>query len=403
MAGIRNLLIIAASILLALTVVEGGLRLAFPIKVEERKITVWDHSDPILPRHADGVLFYSATMSHPTFTDSGFRLVKNNCLDAHASRILVVGDSNIAALFVDDGDDLASQLALILNRQGCYQVKSFGVSGFGPDQSILAIERFAEHESFDFVVLHAFADNDAGDVIRNNHELAESGLSDNLGYCFLRNGWADHFLLAAAVKKAVFITTGDYLVWEKEHHSLGRDELCRTVFDSPGKTLFEVLMKRAEMDRQILREGRMQLYIADRYDIEFACNPNAPLRDFVDTKMAAIADKFSDLSNLYSFKPLLLIEPSEYDMTTNNAELTSAMKSECENYSPDNLVNVFLDGFRDKALIVNLSARFKGCNECYFSEEELSGDNHWNQLGIRISAEEIARSILQYDVNTRLP
>jgi len=395
MSIIKNILVIIVSTALTLMLLEVGLSLAFPDKVKERKISGWDNSDPLLPRHADGVLFYSATHTHPTFVDSGFRVVKNNCVDPGALKILVVGDSNVAGMFVDDGYDLGSQLAKSLNRGGCYLVKAFGVSGFGPDQSILEAERFVKRENFDFVILHVFADNDAGDLIRNNHALTEPGVSENPGYCFHQKSWPDNLLLTAVLEKLVFVVTGDYLIWNKARHSLGRDELCVTVYNSPGTDLFDTLLNRAAVDKKLLRDGKMQLYVADRYDIDFACQPDSDLRDFVDAKLRAVADDFAHLSIQYRFKPLLLIQPSEYDVTTNNAELSTTMRRKCNNYLPENLVNIFVGAFRDKVDIINLFDAFRGCNECYFSEEELDGDNHWNQHGIQIAAESVAKSVLQ--------
>ena len=390
---LRNVFVIAIIVAVSILVLEVGLRVAFPEKAKLLSTRIWDHSDAYLPKHSVGTHYFLDTKTHAKFDESGFRKIGNNCMRDEAQKILIVGDSNIAALFLEDGDDLGSQLARDLNDGGCYSVKLFGVAGFGPDQSYLALEKFVSKEHFDYVVFHMFADNDAGDLVRDSHEMAITELVPGPGYCYLEPHWLDDYLLPKALRKAIFITSGLYINWNRVRHSLGNDDICGAVFDTPGDTPLQSLFARATIDKRLLHEGKMQIFMADRYDVEFACRTEPELLDFVNSKLRAIARGYMKLSSEYAFEPMFLIEPSEYDVTNNHPEISESILEQCENYKNDNLVEIYTQSFDQTAEIINLYDKFLGCSECYFSKQELGDDNHWNATGVAIAAAEIAKRI----------
>ena len=44
---------------------------------------------------------------------------------------------------------------------------------------------------------------------------------------------------------------------------------------------------------------------------------------------------------------------------------------------------------------VNLYDDFLNCNACYFTEEELGGDDHWSPYGVGIAAAELVQIITE--------
>lgn len=87
-------------------------------------------------------------------------------------RILVLGDSFIAAVQVEDDQTFSSKLMLALNSAGLGQkveVINFGVPSFGTDQEYLALKHFGAAYDPDLVVLALYAQND----IKNNYEVIQ--------------------------------------------------------------------------------------------------------------------------------------------------------------------------------------------------------------------------------------
>jgi hypothetical protein len=85
-------------------------------------------------------------------------------------RVMVYGDSNIQADFSTLEHTFCYRLAKYLNEQLAgrhVEVVNSGVAGFGPDQSLLKLSKDVDIYRPDLIVLHVFADNDFGDIVRN--------------------------------------------------------------------------------------------------------------------------------------------------------------------------------------------------------------------------------------------
>ncbi len=96
--------------------------------------------------------------------------------------ILIFGDSNIASLSLGFEDTIGEQLEDALGNR--FVAANMGVPGFGPDQSLRKYLAIAGQSKAKAVVFHIFADNDLGDLFRNNiFYLSETGLQDR------RNLW----------------------------------------------------------------------------------------------------------------------------------------------------------------------------------------------------------------------
>jgi hypothetical protein len=124
-------------------------------------------------------------------------------LNSSAETVLVFGDSNIEALFAKKEEIFPTQLAAAL---GSFQVANFGVRGYGPDQSVLRLEGLLRNHQQELgkvraVVLQVFADNDLGDLLRN--DLPEfsprSGTSSRIQPDFTWFGMARNKYLSARV------------------------------------------------------------------------------------------------------------------------------------------------------------------------------------------------------------
>ena len=77
-----------------------------------------------------------------TFDTAGMRINPNQCEVNDNIRALIVGDFNIAGLFLDDSETIGAKIVDQSSLKGsCIDIDIFGVSGYGPDQSFFAVEK----------------------------------------------------------------------------------------------------------------------------------------------------------------------------------------------------------------------------------------------------------------------
>lgn len=118
----------------------------------------------------------------------GFRGPEIHSKAADVFRIVVVGDSFIEALQVDQAETFCVQLQNMLNEKSravsrTYEVINCGVSGYGTAQELLLLQNYLIPLNPDAVLLAVFPENDVrnnsraleGDLARPYFTLAESG------------------------------------------------------------------------------------------------------------------------------------------------------------------------------------------------------------------------------------
>ena len=201
MSWIKNILVISVSLICSLVLLEIGLRLIYPTQVES--VSVRDHTDPLMPKHLAGSYIDQRRNIIATFDTAGMRINPNQCEQGETVNVLIVGDSNIAGLFLSDAETLGSQVTQqSLENDLCISVDTFGVSGFGPDQTLFAIADLTENKTYDYVIFHIFADNDLGDLIRNNNYASDS--LTNSGYCYPVKPLLEGFVTFKAIRKVLY-------------------------------------------------------------------------------------------------------------------------------------------------------------------------------------------------------
>lgn len=84
--------------------------------------------------------------------------------DSAKKRILVVGDSFPAGLFVSPEDTFPKRLEELLPRS---EVLNLGVQGYGPDQELLVLRKYGAALTPDAVIWSIFPSNDYNDLIKN--------------------------------------------------------------------------------------------------------------------------------------------------------------------------------------------------------------------------------------------
>jgi hypothetical protein len=165
---LANATLVVVSVLLPLAAVEIGLRLT--------------HAVPPSMYEADSTLIYRPvpggrkTFVHNAanggarvpvvINEEGYRgpLLRTS---GGARRVAVYGDSFIAGEFAPDSLTFVRMLERNLASRGPAEVVNAGVTGYGPDQAYLRMQRELPSLKPQVVVLAVFADNDMGDLVRN--------------------------------------------------------------------------------------------------------------------------------------------------------------------------------------------------------------------------------------------
>tara|TARA_Y100001970_G_scaffold248183_1_gene317525 strand:- start:433 stop:1635 length:1203 start_codon:yes stop_codon:yes gene_type:complete len=354
-----------------------------------------DHTDSYIPKPREGIYKNAYLGTSATFDSNGIRLNPFECIKKESSyKVLIVGDSNIEGSFLNDNEAIGSQITrLTKDSKRCLKVDSFGVSGFGPDQSYQAVKKLTKLKKYDHVVFHFFADNDLGDLLRNRTFIR--GEFRNMGYCFPQKNILDRFLIIRAFRKAFFNTTGYYLQWNNLIDSLGDHESCKFAISPRLNNFAESMMARARLDKEIFNQSNRQIYMTSRYDIEFACNSDIEAIDYSKSALKKLKTDMFNLSKKEGFKLFYLIQPSEFDVTNNHKEYSDSIKELCSsNYQPSNLSNIYIEIFQDQN-IIDLYKGYESCSECYFSEQEFGNDNHWSPIGVEKAAFQVIESIFK--------
>ena len=102
--------------------------------------------------------------------------------------------------------------------------------------------------------------------------------------------------------------------------SNGKDNNCLIVTDPNERNCSKSMRARAQLDWQANRRNQRQIYMGDRYDIEFACNSNTEAQDYTKQYLDKIILEASELALQRGLKLIYLIQPSEYDVTSNHPE-----------------------------------------------------------------------------------
>ena len=327
------------------------------------------------------------------FDINGFRSNAHKCKNKYFNKILLVGDSNVEAKFLKDSDSPVKILTDILNFESkkCYEVDVFGVSGWGPDQSFFKIKEIMKQKKYHFVILNVFADNDIGDLLRNNYPISKNNIIDN-GFCYNKTTFVEELMIFKSLRKLFFKISGKMISFKNIIHSKSNNSICerRPWINNKKMKLssreYEFAM--AKLDRNIFSLGKKNAFEADRYDIEIACGYKDKFTEWQQNRLGQIFNEFINHSIINGYVPLILIQPSKNDAISTNA---SNLKKFCSNYKNSNIANFILESINlenKKYFFINLFDDFLDCKKCY-------GDNdfHWSDYGVKVAMKKIKQHI----------
>jgi len=178
--GLRDIVIISGITVILLILSEAGLRIVFPEKVNKSRKNYGQEVACVFNKDYLISLKSSVRKEYLRSNVNGGGVIKWET-NSHSFRgkelqgnpdirIIVYGDSNILARFSILEDTFPYKLEEYLNKEFSglkVEVLNSGIMGLGPDQSLIKLSQDIDKYKPNIVILHLFADNDFGDIIRN--------------------------------------------------------------------------------------------------------------------------------------------------------------------------------------------------------------------------------------------
>ncbi len=305
-------------------------------------------------------------------------------------RVMVYGDSNIAALFSEYEHTFVARLESELEaRSGLdLRVINAGVRGYGPDQVLLRMKDELPLWKPDLVIVHVFADNDFGDLVRNRlfhvdrdtGELVHRGVPriDRL----IAYAQQDLYLMKAARRVSLMVA---------QLGSGAADDSLPAV--APGESELDRYKRLIEAEMEAYSDLSLPRQRDDHYDLDIALDSDRESSRLKLLLMERILREiFLESSAPHGAPVVFLIQPSVKDIST-NAELNfQQLRSLSDTYDRRNLTGS-LEAFLKEldASYLNLFDAFvtDGPTPYYF----VLDDNHWNDSGQALAAKLMADHI----------
>ena len=323
----------------------------------------------------------------------GFR--GKELLSDPAVRIMVYGDSNIQARFSDLQNTYSYRLQEYLSNITGQNIEviNAGTIGFGPDQSMVRFSMEVKKYKPDLVNFHIYAENDFGDLLRNNLfsiNAQTNTIEPNYTTVYQNsNNWSIEKLKESIT--SLLVARAASKLWKMIESSMGID----TSKESEPKAQltmteqFEIILSASERDYNSYKEGNR--VSGDHYDVDIALFPDKESSETKRILMEHVLENARMLADSESIEFLVTIQPSSRDMTTNldlnhkkfsqypeykRENLTSAVEKLCleNNINTLNLFDLFMENEPERLF-------FKGRND------------HWNDAGQDLAARETAQHI----------
>ena len=308
-------------------------------------------------------------------------------LDEARPRVLVYGDSFVAAEFSPLEETFVHQLQVELTRRLDRPVRAVnaGVVGYGPDQVLLRLDRDLPRVTPDLVLVVLYPGNDYGDLMRNHLvRLGPDGglvrrhprISDEL-----RARWASE-ASAGPIEEFRRIVGGEPRDTDRPRRIPTAEEFLERALSLAEREFEDVV------ERDV---GVITQFWADHHDADIALDPDSPPSRYklalMEQVVAAIADRCAAAGTPVAFVhvPALLDVCPDAPFAVDTGRHPT--------YDPARLCRL-LDEMvrREGAPSLDLQPVFREAGGCalYFA----NGDQHWNGAGRSLAARTVAAFLL---------
>jgi len=399
-------LLLGASILVSLALLELFLRLWFPLFPSP-----YQPDDVLLVKLVPGAkkAFTRLAVNGgqrivSQINSQGFRGEELRPLN-HLKRVIVYGDSNVQAEFSELPATFPKQLESRLAPafSAGVEVINAGVVGYGPDQISLRLPGDLEKLKPALVVVVVFADNDFGDLIRNRIYRVNSRGDIELSRYRLAPQWRANLQEAAHPRGLHRLQLERYAsrLWWSVRQRWSQAPMSPDEYQS---TYVEQSLKRSQMDFRayMTDDADAANPFADLYDADIALQPDSPSARLKTALMERVLIKLRDTTARASTGLVLVILPSAVDVCDHYYFVNTRRYPQYDRGRLSGLVEDM--AVRNGIPYLNLWHAFRAedANLYYFH----GGDDHWNDAGQAKAAQLLADLIKQrqlLDVPNRKP
>jgi hypothetical protein len=311
-----------------------------------------------------------------------------------AKRVVVYGDSNIAALFTAYANTYPARLAARLGPG--FEVRNAGLYGAGPDQSLIRMEDEWDRDRPDLAIFHVFLDNDFGDLLRDrlvavgpDGRLVRTGRKEidpafgtlhRLGARFLTVRYLQQAL--GALRKG----TGGELTADSTPVVV--EEAAGTI---PADRYLALHLERAEHEVEAYKHGPPISWFYDHYEYDLALRPESEGARLKRELMRAVLAEAQRFVRERGGRILFLIEPAASDMTQDLPIGPKELAAASPEYRP-RASEEFVTGAL-KELGADTVSLWDPFERAGASGLFIVGDGHWNPAGMDLAADETARYV----------
>lgn len=307
------------------------------------------------------------------------------------TRIVIYGDSFIHAEFSALKDTFTEQLEGKLSRQlgKDVEVVNAGVAGYGPDQIIRRIERELPWLEPDLIVAAVFAGNDYGDLIRSKlYKLDDKGkLQQN------------NFIVSEEIKRKVSLAREELLlkkILRKVAQSTRLDKERKDRKAQSGQDRVESYLEQNSNEFQeyiIEGDNIVRELSRDPYNADVSLTPDSYSAVYKKKLMARVIEKMKEITDKQSTPLVLLIIPHPMDVLKGVHDSGEVDRQTYPEYRPEELTDT-IQRIADEHNIDNVNLfdiyQQRDAAKFYFK----GGDDHWNELGQKVAAEEVASYLI---------
>lgn len=390
---LRDTFIIIAVTLALLALIELALRVFAP-GLKDMRYTpasiAFEHNDKYLVALKPNVeKLYNKDGSKVVWKTNSLGFRGEEIGEKTRPRIIVYGDSNVHARFSPDDETYPVVLEQQLRKDGLdMQVINAGMTGAGPDQSLLRLQDHFDKVQPDIVIIHIFADNDYGDLIKNRlfklsekGELIPSGFPVTVDQRFSSfSHKAVEFFSPLYIQGAIHALvsgarqTGDYTPEQKEKKLKQLEENTAKAYAIYAKD-----------------QPRQFSHFKDFYDLDVATRPESASAQSKITLMEKVLEAANRYCTERKVKLIIVVQPSVHDLTQRPHDFGyQDLAQRYKNYHPTNLTAPLKRICEKHQLVcVHLIDSYQKNDPLTLYRQ----DDHWNAAGQRLAAEETAKVI----------
>jgi hypothetical protein len=387
---LANLLLLAFSIAITLTITEVLLHAYFPFE---------DSTLQLDPRYLFRFKPNSQEIYWFSEANGGKRLIskvnaegrRGELVDMNRPRILVYGDSFVAAMFSPIQESFTYQLEQKLKDKltPSPQVVNCGVQGYGPDQEVLVMEDEIDRLKPSLIVVSIYAGNDFGDLLRDKIYKLDDKMQLQDNPHTLDPSLVREFYEAEHLPRMYFARMVQ-MGWQMAFHPQNEP-------DAPaGAAYMDAALRSSQAEYQdyvIDGNNSVKNLLEDHYDADVSLTPNSDSSQYKRIFLDRVIEKMKRIADAHSVPLMLVIVPAPFDIVDHYAVTVDTKKY--PEYRRSELSDI-VEGIAQKYEIphVNLYKPFlgHGAASLYFVVD----NDHWNAAGQQLAADLVADYIVQH-------